>query len=58
VHFEFVASKNTIPGLQNSLKERFQVFTAQSTKMTAFWEAAPCGLAEIDSQDDGGGNFL
>jgi hypothetical protein len=27
---------------------RFQVLTAASTKMTAFWDIAPCSLVEVD----------
>jgi hypothetical protein len=27
---------------------RFQVLTATSLKMTAYWEFAPCSLVEVD----------
>jgi hypothetical protein len=27
---------------------RFQVLTAASTKVTVFWDVAPCSLVEID----------
>jgi hypothetical protein len=30
---------------------RFQVITAVSMKMAVFWNAAPCSLLEIDSQE-------
>jgi hypothetical protein len=29
-------------------KVRFQVLTVLSMKMTAFWNAAPCSLMEVD----------
>jgi hypothetical protein len=29
---------------------RFQVLTAASMKMTAFWKIVPCSLAEVDTR--------
>jgi hypothetical protein len=41
---------------------RFQVLTAASMKMTAFWDIVPCSLVEVDRRfrgpDDGGSTNL
>jgi hypothetical protein len=43
---------------------RFQVLTAASTKVTVFWDVAPCSLVENDRRfrgdrpDDGGSKHI
>jgi hypothetical protein len=45
---------NWLVMLQTDLNARFQVLTAASAKIRAFWDRLPCSLVEVDPHFRGG----